>query len=299
MAFRTIVISNKSKAEYRMGYLCVRGETEKEVHISEISTLIIDSTCVSVTCALLAELVKKNVNVIFCGEKHLPISYLSPFAGNYETSENVKKQCFWGEERKAVCWRKIIGEKIANQRDLLRKSAFIEEAAKLDNYISELRDADTTNREGHAAKVYFNAIMEGDSRRSDSDLNGRLNYGYAVILSDVCREIAAAGYITQIGVWHSSRFNAGNLGSDLMEPLRPAVDEFVLLAAGKGELREIMPRVNLIKADYNNQSQYLESAVRLYVRSILRYLSGESEEIIFLKNFDYSEALLSEEKNEL
>ena len=46
------------------------------MHISEISVLVIESTAVSVTAALLCELIKKKVKVIFCDEKHNPLSDL-------------------------------------------------------------------------------------------------------------------------------------------------------------------------------------------------------------------------------
>ena len=65
MSFRTVVIKSRAKLEVRLNALIVRGETEKKIFINEISTLIIQSTAVSLTAALLNELIKSNVKVIF------------------------------------------------------------------------------------------------------------------------------------------------------------------------------------------------------------------------------------------
>lgn len=102
------------------------------------------------------------------------------------------------------------------------------EAALLSEYIREIQWYDETNREGHAAKVYFNALFGMDfSRSQDNYINAALNYGYSIILSAFNREIVANGYLTQIGLFHDNMFNQFNLGSDLMEPFRVLVDRQV------------------------------------------------------------------------
>lgn len=68
MGFRTVVVNSRSKLECRLNFLIVRGETEKRIYINEINTLIVQSTAVSLTAALLSELVRNNVKVVFCDE---------------------------------------------------------------------------------------------------------------------------------------------------------------------------------------------------------------------------------------
>jgi len=64
---------------------------------------------------------------------------------------------------------------------------------------------DATNREGHAAKVYFNALFGLNfTRTSDNFVNAALNYGYSIILLTFTREIVANGYITQLGLYHQN-----------------------------------------------------------------------------------------------
>ena len=64
MSWRVVVISRRCKLEYKLGYLVCRGEEIKKVHISEISSLIIESTAVSLTASLLCELVKRKEYIV-------------------------------------------------------------------------------------------------------------------------------------------------------------------------------------------------------------------------------------------
>lgn len=224
MSWRTVVISNSAKLDYQMGYLVVRRDELKKIHLSEISILIIENTAVSLTAALLSELIKKKIKVIFCDEKRNPSSELIPYYGCHDTSAKVRKQIAWNDDIKKAVWTEIVSEKIRKQADHLfdrQKS----EAKMLYEYISEIQFADETNREGHAAKVYFNALFGKDfTRTEESSINAALNYGYGIILSCFTREIAANGYITQLGLFHDNMFNQFNLASDIMEPFRILVD---------------------------------------------------------------------------
>ena len=92
MSWRTVVISSSAKLDYQMGYLIVRNQDVVKIHISEISILMIETTSVSLTAALLCELTKKKIKVIFCDEKRNPSSELVPYYGSHDTSMKVRKQ---------------------------------------------------------------------------------------------------------------------------------------------------------------------------------------------------------------
>ena len=79
MGFRTVVINSHCKLELKLNYLVCKGEQIQRVFLDEISTLIIHSTAVVVTTALLSELVKRNIKVIVCNEKHNPVAELMPY----------------------------------------------------------------------------------------------------------------------------------------------------------------------------------------------------------------------------
>ncbi len=65
MGFRTVIVNSRAKLEFRLNFMIVRGENEKRIFIDEINTLIVQSTAVSLTAALLSELIRSGVKVIF------------------------------------------------------------------------------------------------------------------------------------------------------------------------------------------------------------------------------------------
>ena len=110
-----MVISSSAKLDYHMGYMVVRKDEEIKIHISEISILIIESTAVSLTAALLSELTKKKIKVIFCDEKRNPSSELVPYYGAHDTSEKIRRQMAWTSDVKSIIWTEIVREKILKQ----------------------------------------------------------------------------------------------------------------------------------------------------------------------------------------
>lgn len=193
MSWRIVVVKDMAKLDYNMGFLVVRKkEGVTRIHISEISTLIIESTMSSCTAMLLAELMKNKVNVLFCDEKHNPSSQLVSLYGSHDTSAKIRKQIIFSENIKKQVWTEIIVEKIKKQRDVLKERNCTESAELLQTYIEEIQFNDETNREGHAAKVYFNTLFgKSFTRSKDNPINAALNYGYGIMVSTFSREIVA------------------------------------------------------------------------------------------------------------
>ena len=182
MSWRTVVISRRAKLDYQMGYMVVRGEEITKIHLGEISTVLIETTAVSVTVSLLSELSKKKIKVIFCDDKRNPSSELISYYGSHDTSNKVRKQIQWNQDTKEAVWTEIVTEKIRKQKELLEYLGK-EESELLNSYLKEIAWNDGTNREGHAAKVYFNALFGMDfTRTADNFVNAALNYGFYLLL---------------------------------------------------------------------------------------------------------------------
>lgn len=288
MGFRTVIVNSRAKLEFRLNFMIVRGENEKRIFIDEINTLIVQSTAVSLTAALLSELIRSGVKVIFCDEKFNPCSELVPYYGAHNTSKRYKIQMQWRDETKDEIWRLIIAQKITNQKNYLQKRGFSAEAELIGSYIPDILPGDATNREGHSAKVYFNCLMPcGISRRDGGFLNGCLNYGYAVLLSCFNREIVASGYLTQFGIWHDNEFNQFNLSSDLMEPFRTIVDEVAFsLPEGDKEFKRKMADILNFQISIDGKTTTLDLAVRTYVRSVLNALEASDPSLIIFPSYE-------------
>lgn len=272
MSWRTVVITRQAKLEEKLNYLYVRdAESTTKIHLSEISVLMIESTAVSLTASLLCELSKRKIKVIFCDEKRSPQSELVSYNDGCDTSLKLKKQIAWTEDFKKAVWTEIVREKILMQANLLYEMKK-EECDMLYRYIDEICFGDSTNREGHAAKVYFNSLFGKDfTRQNDSPTNAALNYGYSLILSCFNREIIALGYTTKLGLFHDNMFNCFNLSSDLMEPFRPLVDREVCTmfgdAFGKEEKAQLLGVLNQ-NVQFCGKSQTVANAIRLYCKCV-------------------------------
>ena len=119
MSWRTIVISKRAKLDMQLGYMVVRSDEITKIVLNEIATIVIESTAVSITTSLLAELSKRKVKVIFCDEKKNPSSELVSYYGSHDTSNKVRKQIAWKENTKEAVWTEIVTEKIRKQKKLL------------------------------------------------------------------------------------------------------------------------------------------------------------------------------------
>ena len=283
MSWRIVVISNSAKLEYKMDYMIVRQSEITKIHLSEISMLIVESTAVSLTAGLLSELTKRKIKVIFCDEKRNPSSELVSYYGSHDTSAKVRQQVGWTAEIKKMMWTEIVSEKIRNQQ------RFLEDLGKKENvmlteYLKEIQPGDTTNREGHAAKVYFNAVFGMDFSRSlDIPINAALNYGYGIILSTFNREIVSNGYITQLGLFHDNMFNQFNLGSDLMEPFRILVDRKVYeMKPEKFEKEEKLRLVNILNHEVtiDGKRNYVVNAIKIYCKSVFDAINDNDVSLI-------------------
>lgn len=282
MSWRIVVIRERAKLDLQLGYMVVRRETVQKIHLSEISIVMIENTAVSLTAALLAELVKQKIKVVFCDAKRNPAAELLPYYGAFDTSAKIRQQIGWTEENKGNVWTAIVRNKICNQAGMLavcQKKEF----ELLLGYIDELKFADESNREGHAAKVYFNALFgKGFSRADTNSINAALNYGYAMLLSMCNREIVSNGYITQLGIHHCNVFDDFNFGSDLMEIFRPFIDAKVyeMWQCDKLEIFETAEKTEILstlnrEVKVSGKNYTLNYAVKLYCKGIFAALNDE------------------------
>lgn len=287
MSWRTVVISNRCKLDFKMGYLVVRAEETRRVFMDEIALLLIENTAVSLTGFLVSELVRRKIKVIFCDEHRNPAAELSSYYGSYDCTQKLRSQVDWDCQIKGEVWTAIIVQKIKMQQKVLQEQGKDMAAKLLDDYLSQIQFYDKSNREGHAAKVYFNALFGNGFSRGDATnaTNAALNYGYSLILSAVNREIVANGYLTQIGLFHDNIFNHFNLGCDLVEPLRVFVDRYVCRqiyttfeTTHKHNLLALLQQ----QVQIDKTKQVLLNAIKIYVRSVFDALNqGDSSCILF------------------
>ena len=288
MGWRGVIIESPCKISAGANYLIIRGDEVKKIHLSEIYYLMIASPAVSITGFALCELNRNKIKVVFCDERHDPYGELAPYYGSHNCAKRVRHQAQWNKEIASSINTIILGKKIENQAKLLEKYGFSDRADILKSYLQEVEAGDCTNREGLAAKVYFNTLFGmGFIRDENNSINAALNYGYAVLLSCVNREVVVNGCITQLGINHCNEFNEFNLSCDLMEPFRIIIDEFVFnnkqRAFDKDYKHELVCLLNKrvrIEREYD-----LHEAIGVVIKSVIEALDrGNSEN---LKLYDF------------
>ena len=289
MAFRTVVIDTHSKLEYSLNYLVFRTpDVTKKLLLDEIHTLIISSTAVSLTTSLINELSKRKIKLIFCDEKHNPSCELMSIYGNSNSSRRIKEQLNWTSETSNVVWQLIIKRKIKNQAIFLKEQGENEFSDLLIDFANNVEPGDPTNREGHAAKVYFNhAFFGGFTRDKSCFLNACLDYGYTILLSEFNRAVVAAGYLTQLGIHHKNDFNDFNLSSDFIEPFRFVVDKKAKTLNENDDFKGEMIKLLASEVKQLGKVQTLANAIGIYCNSLFNALNtGELSKIAFI-DYDF------------
>lgn len=258
----------------------VRKETgSAKIHLSEVSTIILQTMRVFISAYLMTELSKNKISLVISDEKCNPCGQLLPLYGSHNASKRVLEQIDWSEPIKKRVWQRIVRDKIRAQQRLLERYDLISPAKELGGLILDVKSGDSTGREAYAARLYFSALFgKTFSREFDLPVNAALNFGYAILLSMVNREIVSRGFLTQFGLCHHNEYNQFNFSCDLMEPFRPAIDQLVIDHIDQGldpEMRKLLSNVGNTIVRYRNGSYKLTSVASQYVQQCLAALNKQ------------------------
>ena len=228
MAFRVIMIENEVDIHIKLNQLVIRKEgKETWVPLDDISVIVMDNLSSKVTVRTLCQLSEQGIGMIVCNQQHLPPGYYGAYDNHSRASKVLGYQINKMGEFSDYIWKEIIRAKIINQAKAYdRLKADREGKQRILDFAEMVENGDITNREAHAAKVYFNLLMGVSFSRGNADLllNSGLDYGYAIIRGYLARLCVGYGLNTQIGIHHKNEYNRFNLVDDLIEPIRPFVD---------------------------------------------------------------------------
>jgi CRISPR-associated protein Cas1 len=283
MAWRNIVVTQHSKIKYKMNHLIVQTDSEIfQIPLDDIQAIIITTTQAVITTYAIAEIIKSGIKIVFPDINGMPIGEISAYHLNSNRNTNIHKQINWRDEEKLQLWSKIIKTKITNQITLLAEIQN-DDIDSLKTTVREIKTGDESNREAVAARLYFPRLFDKNFIRSDDEnvINGMLDYGYSILLASVSREIAAAGYLTELAIHHQGPTNFYNLASDLMEPLRPIIDRIVKQHENSTELTNEIKFKLIDSLNHNlildGQEMLVNQAITNIVRTSINYLNQESE----------------------
>lgn len=268
----------------------VKQELVHTIPIEDIGVLVLDHKQVTITQALMAELLDNNVAIITCDERHLPTGLMLPLDCNHIQTERFRKQIEASEPLKKQMWQQTISSKILGQAKLLSLE-------QIDNknmlaWSQQVRSGDADNLEGRAAAYYWKNIFHNSNfvrGQDEAPPNNLLNYGYSLVRALMARALVAAGLLPTLGIHHHNRYNAYCLADDIMEPYRPYVDLAVIqLLRHTADTSELTPSIKrellgITTMDVNieNHRSPMMIAVQTTANSVQRCFSGESRKIIY------------------
>lgn len=229
MSLQKLYIKNKSYLSYKHNLISIKiDDYETTVCFDDIDTIIIENQQSTITSALLSQLSKADINVIFCDEKFMPSSILLGINKNSRTTKIQKNQIIVSKPKLNQIWKDIITSKVTNQSKILKR--LNKNSDYLDALIPRIKSNDKENIEATAAAYYFKELFGKEFSRNDPENvnNAVLNFGYAIFRSSICRYLIAYGLNPAFGIHHSSELNAFNLADDLIEPFRPIIDDYVV-----------------------------------------------------------------------
>ncbi|CDN40828.1 type II CRISPR-associated endonuclease Cas1 [Mycoplasma amphoriforme] len=277
MGWKIVEIENGNYLKVFLDNLVVFSDLKKiTIPLSDIDTLLINNNRITMTTQLINKLSDFNILTIICNSKYLPNALILPITGNYNSLKIQEKQSQWTLIFKSTIWKQIIKQKIHNQKELLKKLLKVD-LPVFDELAAEIKDLDISNREGHAAKIYWHHLFGIDfNRRDDHYINTLLNYGYGVLRAYVSRSIVKKGLDPKIGIFHKSFHNHFALSSDLMEGFRVIIDKvvFEIMSQGIVEQNLFIHKEQLVaafnqKIKINNTFQYVSNAIDLYISSLV------------------------------
>jgi len=234
------------------GRLTVR---HKSVYAGDVCAAAIDDLSgvilgpeVLANAAALARLAENGVAVAIEGHAGRTPATLMSVSGHDRVAARHRAQAEAGAPVAKRLWQQIVKSKITAQADNLAVPA----SEQLTAVARSVRSGDSTNAEGRAARIYWQALRPSPGWRRDQDgrdrWNASLNYGYGILRNHMYSAIFAAGLWPTHGVFHRHRSNPGCLVDDLMEPFRPLIDRIVFVSLEADELESVAARRSLAAA---------------------------------------------------
>lgn len=286
-----INIDKPSKLLVKNKVLNIIQEDTIKVPFEDISVIIINHYEILISKNVFEYISKFNISLIITDEKQQPTGLFVPFFANVQQTSIINKQANLKQTLKGNLWKSIIKAKITNQNLVLEGHGI--NSLRFKKYISEVKYNDNTGIEAQSAKMYFNLLFGKNFKReqqgTEDTLNIFLNYGYSILRSIIARSITGTGLHPALGIWHHNQYDPMPLASDLMEPLRPFVDNMIYkYIKNKNdykfnkEFKEYIARIIIQPTIIKDKAQILDNAVNIYVSSIKNIIIEKNKPYIDL-----------------
>ena len=289
MLKRTLFFENAYHLSVKNRQLIVndkKNDKKQVVPSEDIGFVVFDNRELSYTQAVLQLFSEHNTAVIICNEKHLPVSILQNLNAHHLQGQNIDYQLSASEPLKKQLWKQTVKQKILNQARLLKK--LNKDYKALEEIAKNVKSNDSTNREGHAAKIYWSRIFENFNReRYGNQPNSMLNYTYTILRTATAKALTGAGLLPVVGIKHHNKYNAYRLADDIMEPYRPYADTVVYNAFKKypdyedltKEIKAELLEILTFDTDFELIKRPLSIGLSITAASLVKCFKGDARKI--------------------
>jgi len=256
----TLVVDRRGASlDAEQGRLVVRvaGERVSTLPLRSIDRLIVGPSA-TLSTRLLGRLGQQGTGLLVLAGRRGRPSVRLPSRMDADTHLRLAQYALLGDEaRRTALSRTVVGEKIVGQRDVVEKrrgqSPATRRAVSALARALQRAGAPTVDRaglrgiEGAAARAYFDALaatvpkrlgFTGRTRRPPRDpLNAAFSFGYTLLYAEAEKAAEELGFDPAIGFFHDVAHGRAALACDVVEPLRPSLDRWVLTAFDDGTLR--------------------------------------------------------------
>ncbi|PJG85621.1 CRISPR-associated endonuclease Cas1 [Conservatibacter flavescens] len=216
---------------------------------------------VTLQASLLAKLGEQGIGIIcLSGRKNTPTLFMHQ--PHNDAAKRVAQYQLSQQEDFCLSFaKKLIRFKLITQKNWLwqaankrmdKKVLLVPKAQEIDELLAKVNQqphlAALRGIEGRAASAYFTALslylpdslrFQGRNRRPPRDpFNAVLSLTYTLLHAEAVLAAYGAGLDPYIGFYHSLDFGRESLACDLIEPLRPLVDNWLLGCFRQRILRE-------------------------------------------------------------
>lgn len=268
------------------GKITVRSEQGvQEVPVADLAMVLVGVNT-KLTSGVLHRLLGKDISVLFCDWRGVPIGGAYPWANHSRVGARQIAQADLSMPRKKNAWARVVKAKVLGQARVLEKLDLLG-YKQLVNFSRQIKSGDSTNIEARAAKFYWSCLFGANFRRFPQlqlgDVNSFLDYGYAVLRGHAMNAALSAGLAPALGIFHHGRSNPFNLVDDLIEPFRPAIDYQVASFPAGATLQDPEVKKALVAATgsiFSAQRLSVPAEMQALAQRFGRYCENEEKNFI-------------------
>lgn len=238
-------------------------KTEQFFLFEDVEAIIFDHNKSYFSHKFVIKCIENNIAVIFCDNKHSPLTQLISDYGMVNRLKRIQSQYIFSGRSKERIWKKIVVGKIMNQARCL---------------------------ENNYKNVSAKTLVEMSKEVKPNDIiNSGLNYGYSILRSFIKKELAVHGFEMSLGIKHHSNENPYNLADDIIEVFRPFVDNIVYNMVKKdgievfeSEEKKLLLNVLYEKCIIDKKIVRLLDSVKVMISSLIRCYEENTSSYILI-----------------